>query len=73
MLVKSHIGSLDRENARRDWLRWALRMDGPLYFENPTPYHSTSDRADPAYIVSLISITGYKRNYLNFASTHADA
>ncbi|KAF8180602.1 hypothetical protein BJ912DRAFT_1044848 [Pholiota molesta] len=47
--VKQHISTLDGEKEAREWIRWAIRGDGPLFFRIPTPPNSPSDRTDPTY------------------------
>ncbi|KAF9053430.1 hypothetical protein BJ165DRAFT_1400729 [Panaeolus papilionaceus] len=49
-VVKDHLDSLDDEKARRDWLVWASRSDGPLFFKKPVDPKSPRDREDPAYV-----------------------
>ncbi|TEB26246.1 hypothetical protein FA13DRAFT_1737657 [Coprinellus micaceus] len=33
-----------------DWLEWARRSTGPLYFENPTPAHCIAEVGEPGFI-----------------------
>ena len=51
-IIKSHINTLSDDQSGREWLRWAIRIDGPLFFKVPTPYDCPSDRKDPRYVVS---------------------
>jgi hypothetical protein len=50
--IKSHIKTLGDDQSGREWLRWAVRVDGPLFFKVPTPYGCPSNRKDPGYVVS---------------------
>ena len=51
-IIKSHIKTLSDDQSGREWLRWAVRVDGPLFFKVPTPYSCPSNRKDPGYVVS---------------------
>ena len=51
-IVKQHLDTLKGENAAKDWLRWSLRIDGPLFFKVPSPMGSPMDQKDPKYQVS---------------------
>jgi len=51
-VVKQHVGTLKGEIAVKDWLRWSLRVDGPLFFKVPSPINSPIDHRDPKYQVS---------------------
>ncbi|KAF8164330.1 hypothetical protein BJ912DRAFT_1068402 [Pholiota molesta] len=48
-VVKQHVNSLGGEKEAREWTRWAMRSDGPLFFKTPSPFNSPTDRNDPAY------------------------
>ncbi|KIM39261.1 hypothetical protein M413DRAFT_29440 [Hebeloma cylindrosporum] len=48
-IVKQHIGTLNGEQAAKDWLRWSRRVDGPLFFKTPSPIDSPNDQKDPGY------------------------
>jgi hypothetical protein len=50
--MQQHIGTLKGEAAVKDWLRWALRKDGPLFFKVPSPMGAPTDNKDPNYQVS---------------------
>lgn len=52
-VVKEHISTLKGKQAAKDWLRWSRRVDGPLFFQAPSPIDSPIDRNDPDYQVSL--------------------
>jgi hypothetical protein len=51
-IVKQYLGTLKGANAAKDWLRWSLRGDGPLFFKVPSPMSSPTDQKDPEYQVS---------------------
>lgn len=51
-IMKQHLNTLKGENAAKDWLRWSLRIDGPLFFKVPSPMGSPIDQKDPKYQVS---------------------
>ena len=53
-LIKRHIDTLSGDSEVRDWIRWALCPDGPLFFKNPSPFDSPSNHRDPKYQVSPI-------------------
>ena len=52
-IVENHIRTLDGTKASRDWLLWASRGDGPLFFTKPVAPDAPLDRKDPNYVVSL--------------------
>lgn len=45
------MATLDGELESREWIRWALRSDGPLFFRTPVALDSPIDRKDPRYKV----------------------
>jgi hypothetical protein len=55
-VIKNHISTLDGTKAVRDWLLWASRGDGPLFFKNPVAPDAPLDRKHPNYVVSLLLI-----------------
>lgn len=50
-VVSCHIEALSGKKEIANWLNHALRADGPLYFETPSPLGSPTDRKNPNYIV----------------------
>ena len=48
-IIEAHIKSLGSENAGKDWLRWCMRKDGPLFFKVPSPLENENGE----YQVSL--------------------
>ena len=46
----------NQPRAIRDYIHWALRPDGPAYYQTPTPENCTAPRGSDAYIVSYTSI-----------------
>ena len=49
--MKQHINNIVEESAVKDWLRWSMRVDGPLFFKVPSPISSPIDHKDPKYRV----------------------
>ncbi|RXW16093.1 hypothetical protein EST38_g9753 [Candolleomyces aberdarensis] len=51
-VVSKHVVSTTFSNNRdrHDWLMWACRLDGPLFFEEPTPAWCKGNRGDEDYI-----------------------
>ncbi|PPQ76695.1 hypothetical protein CVT24_010902, partial [Panaeolus cyanescens] len=48
--VEGYIETLSKNgSARKDWLIWASRPDGPLFFRHPVDADSPRDRRDPNY------------------------
>lgn len=43
----------DQPQKIRAYVRWALKPDGPAYYQIPTPQSCKADRNDPNYIVSF--------------------
>jgi hypothetical protein len=37
----------------RDYVRWALKPDGPAYYQSPTPQSNKVNRGHKDYVVSL--------------------
>lgn len=58
-LVKDHIKTLNGEGEVKNWLRWSLRGDGPLFFKVPSPMGSPTDHTDPRYQVSQFFLVKY--------------
>jgi hypothetical protein len=52
-IIKNHINTLDGTKAIHDWLLWASRGDGPLFFKEPVALGAPLDRKHPNYVVSL--------------------
>jgi len=53
-LIKKHISTLNGDKEVKDWIRWALRVDGPLFFKTPSPSGSPTNQNDRNYQASLI-------------------
>lgn len=51
-MLQAHLRTLKGETGHHDWLRWALRGDGPLFFKTPSPMNSPNNQGDPRYQVS---------------------
>jgi hypothetical protein len=52
--VKNHFNGaqfLDSPDAIRQYVRWALKPDGPAYYKSPTPQGSNVPRDAPGYQV----------------------
>jgi hypothetical protein len=41
----------DKQDKIREYVRWAVRPDGPAYYANPTPQDCRVNHAHPDYIV----------------------
>ncbi|TEB31954.1 hypothetical protein FA13DRAFT_1732235 [Coprinellus micaceus] len=59
LLLQEHLGKI-KENPSpdydglsevHDWLEWARRDTGPLFFERPTPVHCTADVGEPGFVM----------------------
>ncbi|KAH6871864.1 hypothetical protein BKA70DRAFT_1354385 [Coprinopsis sp. MPI-PUGE-AT-0042] len=48
--LSSHLKSFRIADDAQDFLLWARRLDGPLYFANPTPAFCKAVRGDAGYI-----------------------
>lgn len=44
----------DKPEKIREYVRWALRPDGPAYYETPTPQECRADRTHSDYIVGFM-------------------
>ncbi|KAF9554567.1 hypothetical protein CPC08DRAFT_766634 [Agrocybe pediades] len=56
-LVKEHLATIREqkggpagEKAATEWLRWCMRMDGPLFFRDPSPFTGPTSKNDPSYV-----------------------
>jgi hypothetical protein len=51
-LLSTHLKAYRLTGEANDFLVWARRLDGPLFFKEPTPASCKVPRDDPSYIVS---------------------
>ncbi|KAF6751997.1 hypothetical protein DFP72DRAFT_1134334 [Ephemerocybe angulata] len=49
-LVSDHVKAISDLSAANEWLSWACRLTGPLYFDQPTPYYCNAKIGDPGFI-----------------------
>ncbi|KAF6755244.1 hypothetical protein DFP72DRAFT_1122970 [Ephemerocybe angulata] len=49
-LVSDHVKAISDLTAANEWLSWACRLTGPLYFDQPTPYYCKAKIGDPGFI-----------------------
>ncbi|KAF6763986.1 hypothetical protein DFP72DRAFT_873927 [Ephemerocybe angulata] len=49
-LVVKHVRSFSSTTESHEWLLWARRLNGPLYFEDPTPAYCLSQRGSAGFI-----------------------
>lgn len=54
-MIVQYTSTLQGEKAVREWLLWASRGDGPLYFREPVAPDAPRDTEDPQYVVSVFS------------------
>jgi hypothetical protein len=49
--LSAHLKKYRLASEANDFLMWARRLDGPLFFKEPTPASCKVSRSDPGYIV----------------------
>lgn len=49
-LISKHVKSCTNLTEAHQWLSWAHRLTGPLFFEDPTPAYCTVERGEPGFI-----------------------
>lgn len=50
----------DKPEKIRQYVRWALKPDGPAYYESPTPQECKADRTHTDYIVGFTLLPNNK-------------
>jgi hypothetical protein len=49
--LSTHLKAYQLTSEAQDFLMWARRLDGPLFFKEATPASCKASRNDPSYIV----------------------
>ncbi|KAF4616107.1 hypothetical protein D9613_011304 [Agrocybe pediades] len=54
-IIKGHLVEIREKPSGgpgdKEWLRWCMRVDGPLFFKDPSPFTSPTDKHDPNYVI----------------------
>jgi len=49
-LIQGHVASLDDLVAAQNWISWAFKKTGPIFFEHPSPANCPTDPNHPYFV-----------------------